>query len=379
MRNHVFRALTRVPGVDAGLLKMTWIPDARYEEGFLAAGSHPAVGWQIPQPWVTDDAGATVRLDDVLDGQWAILYTGAPPAGTHAWTQLGVPVIPISEPTLIRWLRRKKADAVVVRPDGFIYAASQSGRPLPAPPAITPQNWSIPMTTVNLTEHTVTVNGKPIFVAETGSGPAVVMLHGGGPGASGVSNYSRNIDALAQHFRVIVPDMPGYGRSVKGVDQADPFGYLADTIRGLLDELGVDIAHLIGNSSGGAAALRLALDTPHRVGRLVLMGPGGIGTTRGVPTAGLKSLLSYGGVGPSREKLETFIRTYLVYDGASVPDELIDLRYRPPSIRTWWPTRRCAGRRSTLRTLWRMDLTRDSRLKTLQTPALVLGSDDKVN
>ena len=94
------------------------------------------------------------------------------------------------------------------------------------------------MTTATLTEHTVTVAGKPIFVAETGSGPAVVMLHGGGPGASGVSNYSRNIDALATHFRVIVPDMPGYGRSVKGVDQSDPFGYLADMIRGLLDELG---------------------------------------------------------------------------------------------------------------------------------------------
>ena len=239
------------------------------------------------------------------------------------------------------------------------------------------------MTTANLTEHTVTVNGKPIFVAETGSGSAVVMLHGGGPGASGVSNYSRNIDALAQHFRVIVPDMPGYGRSVKGVDQADPFGYLADMIRGLLDELGIDTAHLIGNSYGGAAALRLALDTPHRVDKLVLMGPGGIGTTRGVPTAGLKSLLSYyGGDGPSREKLETFIRTYLVYDGASVPDELIDLRYRAsidPDVVADPPLRRPSGP-TALRTLWRMDLTRDTRLNTLLTPTLVLwGRDDKVN
>ena len=56
--------------------------------------------------------------------------------------------------------------------------------------------------------------------------------------------------------------MPGYGRSAKGVDPDDPFGYLADMIRGLLDELGIDTAHLIGNSYGGAAALRLALDTP---------------------------------------------------------------------------------------------------------------------
>src|ERR1700679_1370306 len=184
------------------------------------------------------------------------------------------------------------------------------------------------MSTTPLAEHTVTVAGKPIFVAEAGSGAPVVMLHGGGPGASGVSNYSRNIDALAEHFRVIVPDMPGYGRSAKGVDQSDPFGYLADMIRGLLDELGVGTACLVGNSYGGAAALRLALDTPHRVGKLVLMGPGGIGTTRGVPTAGLKSLLAYyGGDGPSRDKLATFIRNYLVYEGAFVPDSLIDTRY----------------------------------------------------
>lgn len=239
------------------------------------------------------------------------------------------------------------------------------------------------MTTTHLVEHRITVAGKPMFVAETGTGPAVVMLHGGGPGASGVSNYSRNIDALAQQFRVIVPDMPGYGRSAKGVDQADPFGYLADMIRGLLDELGIATAHLIGNSYGGAAALRLALDTPHRVDKLVLMGPGGIGTTRAAPTAGLKSLLAYyGGDGPSRDKLETFIRNYLVYDGASVPDDLIDLRYTAsldPEVVADPPLRRPSGPMA-LRTLWRMDLTRDSRLKRLQTPTLVLwGRDDKVN
>ncbi|RDH74799.1 alpha/beta fold hydrolase [Mycolicibacterium moriokaense] len=236
------------------------------------------------------------------------------------------------------------------------------------------------MTISNLTEHTVTVDGKPIFFAEAGSGPVAVMLHGGGPGASGVSNYSRNIDALAQHFRVIVPDMPGYGRSVKGVDQDDPFGYLADMIRGLLDELDVPTAHLIGNSYGGAAALRLALDSPGRAAKLVLMGPGGIGTTRGLPTAGLKSLLAYyGGDGPSRDKLESFIRTYLVYDGASVPDELIDLRYAAsidPEVVADPPLRRPSGPKA----LWRMDLTRDRRLKHLQTPTLVLwGRDDKVN
>jgi 4,5:9,10-diseco-3-hydroxy-5,9,17-trioxoandrosta-1(10),2-diene-4-oate hydrolase len=239
------------------------------------------------------------------------------------------------------------------------------------------------MTTTALHEQTVTVAGKPIFVAEAGSGAPVVMLHGGGPGASGVSNYSRNIDSLAEHFRVIVPDLPGYGRSAKDVDQSDPFGYLADMIHGLLDELGVGTACLVGNSYGGAAALRLALDTPQRVGKLVLMGPGGIGTTRGVPTAGLKSLLAYyGGGEPSRDKLETFIRNYLVYEGACVPDSLIDTRYAAsvdPEVVADPPLRRPSGP-TALRTLWRMDLTRDKRLKHLQTPTLVLwGRDDKVN
>ena len=239
------------------------------------------------------------------------------------------------------------------------------------------------MTTTALREQTVNVAGKPMFVAEAGDGPPVVMLHGGGPGASGVSNYSRNIDSLAEHFRVIVPDLPGYGRSAKGVDQSDPFGYLADMIRGLLDGLGVGTACLVGNSYGGAAALRLALDTPQRVGKLVLMGPGGIGTTRGVPTAGLKSLLAYyGGDGPSRDKLATFIRNYLVYEGACVPDSLIDTRYAAsvdPEVVADPPLRRPSGP-TALRTLWRMDLTRDKRLKRLQTPTLVLwGRDDKVN
>ncbi|MEZ0352922.1 alpha/beta fold hydrolase [Mycobacterium sp. pR1184] len=231
-----------------------------------------------------------------------------------------------------------------------------------------------------ITEHTVRVNGKEIFVAESGAGPAVVLLHGGGPGASGMSNYARNVDALAAEFRVLVPDMPGYGRSSKGVDRRDPFGYLAVHIRGMLDELGINRAHLVGNSYGGSCALRLALDTPDRVDKLVLMGPGGVGTTRGLPSAGLRNLLAYyGGDGPSLQKLRTFIRSYLVYDADAVPDALIESRYQAsidPEVVADPPLQRPSG----LRTLWRMDFTRDRRLGSLSTPTLIVwGRDDKVN
>ncbi len=236
------------------------------------------------------------------------------------------------------------------------------------------------MPTKTITERTLRVNGKDIFVADTGAGPPVVLLHGGGPGASGVSNYARNIEPLAENFRVIVPDLPGYGRSTKGVDRRDPFGYLADHIRGMLDALGIDRAHLVGNSYGGSCALRLTLDTPHRVDKLVLMGPGGVGTSRGLPTAGLRSLLAYyGGDGPSLEKLGTFIRSYLVHDGDMVPDSLIEARYQAsidPEVVANPPLQRPSG----LRTLWRMDFTRDRRLGGLATPTLVVwGRDDKVN
>lgn len=237
--------------------------------------------------------------------------------------------------------------------------------------------------TTTVTEQAATIGGRTIFYAEAGTGPAVFLLHGGGPGASGVSNFSRNIDALARDYRVIVPDLPGYGRSTKGVDGADPFGDLANAIRGLMNHLAIEKAHLVGNSYGGACALRLALDTPDRVAKLVLMGPGGIGTTRALPTPGLNALLGYyGGEGPSREKLESFIRDYLVFDGAAVPDEVIDVRYASsidPEVVANPPLRRPSGPFA-LRTLWRMDFTRDPRLARLLTPTLVVwGSADKVN
>jgi len=148
----------------------------------------------------------------------------------------------------------------------------------------------------------------------------------------------------------------------------------------MLDALGIDRAHLVGNSYGGSCALRLTLDTPHRVDKLVLMGPGGVGTSRGLPTAGLRSLLAYyGGDGPSLEKLGTFIRSYLVHDGDMVPDSLIEARYQAsidPEVVANPPLQRPSG----LRTLWRMDFTRDRRLGGLATPTLVVwGRDDKVN
>ncbi|SDI75623.1 alpha/beta fold hydrolase [Pseudomonas panipatensis] len=228
--------------------------------------------------------------------------------------------------------------------------------------------------------RTVTVGGRQIFLTEKGAGHPLLMLHGGGPGASGISNYSRNMDALAEHFRVLVVDMPGYGKSTKGVDRSDPFGDLAGAMLGLLDVLGIRSTHVVGNSLGGACALRMALDAPSRVSALVLMGPGGVNTTRGLPTPGLKLLLNYyKDNGPSREKITRFIRDYLVYDGSRVSDAMIEERYQSsidPEVIKAPPLRGPKNLRAALR----MDFTRDPRLPACQVPTLVLwGVDDLVN
>ena len=228
--------------------------------------------------------------------------------------------------------------------------------------------------------RTIQAGGGEIFVTELGEGPPLLMLHGGGPGATGMSNFSRNIPTLADRFRVIAPDMPGYGRSSKGLDRKDPFGELARAMLGLLDALGVEKAHVLGNSLGGSCALRLALEAPERADRLVLLGPGGIDTSRRPPTEGLLHLLDYySGEGPTREKFEQFLRKDLVFDGAALPDALIAARYaasidpevvaNPPLVRP-----------NDLSNARALDLTLDLRLSGLQTPTLVLwGVEDRVN
>jgi 4,5:9,10-diseco-3-hydroxy-5,9,17-trioxoandrosta-1(10),2-diene-4-oate hydrolase len=85
------------------------------------------------------------------------------------------------------------------------------------------------------------------------AGPAgtspVVLLHGGGPGASASSNFGRTIPVFAKRFDTIAPDQPGYGRSDLGDIKEQYFTHSADALAGLLDELGLDRVDLIGNSA----------------------------------------------------------------------------------------------------------------------------------
>lgn len=125
--------------------------------------------------------------------------------------------------------------------------------------------------------HVVTLpEGLQLHYQDVGTGEAVVFIHGSGPGASGHSNFKLNYPQFAEAgYRAIVPDLPGYGASSKP-ETVYSLDFFANALSGLLDTLDIQRCVLVGNSLGGAIAIKLALDQPQRVSRLILMAPGGL-------------------------------------------------------------------------------------------------------
>lgn len=164
---------------------------------------------------------------------------------------------------------------------------------------------------------------------DVGSGEPVVMLHGSGPGASGWGNFNRNVGRFVeQGYRVILIDLPGWGRSDPIVVEKGSRAPLnAAAVKGVLDALEIGRAHLVGNSMGGAAALLFAMDHPNRVNKLVVMGGGAGGQSLFVPMPpeGIKLLF---GVyrQPTIENLKRMLSVF-VFDPGSVTDDLIQSRF----------------------------------------------------
>lgn len=171
--------------------------------------------------------------------------------------------------------------------------------------------------------------GKALHYHDVGEGFPVVCLHGGGPGASGWANYSRNIEALSRHFRVLAFDLPQFGKSYKGTFDDDLYPSFARILDRALGIMGVERAHFIGNSMGGAVSCFTAHFNPDRVERLVLMGPGGVFDSlfQPTPTDPHHDLFAYYNPGPpSEEKLRKLFRSF-VYDPDTLTDELVAMRY----------------------------------------------------
>jgi 4,5:9,10-diseco-3-hydroxy-5,9,17-trioxoandrosta-1(10),2-diene-4-oate hydrolase len=211
---------------------------------------------------------------------------------------------------------------------------------------------------------------------EAGEGPALVLLHGSGPGVSGWSNFRGNFPVFADRFRTVVFDMPGFGRSERPeLDRAYP-RVAADALLVLLDKLGIERAHLLGNSMGGYVALEFALAYPSRVDRLVLMGPGGLAVNilGPDPSEGGRRLGDFM-MAPSREAMVAWVDT-MVSNKAVVDDALIDERLAnalaPGALESAVAIFMSLGQHPEPVPLW-------ARLKAIKAPTLVTwGRDDRM-
>jgi pimeloyl-ACP methyl ester carboxylesterase len=155
---------------------------------------------------------------------------------------------------------------------------------------------------------------------EQGSGPAVVLLHGSGPGVTAYANWRFTMPALATRFRVIAPDAAGFGYTERKPGAIYNLDLWLRHLIGFLDALGVSKAHLVGNSFGGALALAFASRQPERVEKLVLMGA--VGTDFPL-TPGLDAVWGYE---PALENMARVARSF-AYDPALITNDLIRSRY----------------------------------------------------
>ncbi|WP_409366119.1 alpha/beta fold hydrolase [Mycolicibacterium elephantis] len=111
----------------------------------------------------------------------------------------------------------------------------------------------------------VLVDGLVTSYLEAGQGDPVILLHGGEFGVSAELGWERTIAALAEHHRVLAPDMLGFGGTAKVVDFNDGRGMRIRHIARFCEEMGVDSAHFVGNSMG---AVNLFVDTTSESPRL---------------------------------------------------------------------------------------------------------------
>lgn len=168
--------------------------------------------------------------------------------------------------------------------------------------------------------NSVVADGINTNYHDVGSGSPVVLLHGSGPGVTAWANWRLTMPALATSFRVVAPDMVGFGYT----ERPPGVRYALDTwvahAIGVFDALELDQVNLIGNSFGGSLALALAIRHPDRVRRLVLMGAAGLSFSL---TPGLDAVWGYT---PSIENMRGLLDIF-AFNRDLVSDELAKLRY----------------------------------------------------
>jgi pimeloyl-ACP methyl ester carboxylesterase len=176
-------------------------------------------------------------------------------------------------------------------------------------------------TTTETAGRTVDAGGILTHYHDMGAGEPVLLLHGSGPGVSAWANWQHNIPELARHFRVIAPDIVGFGYTQRPADVYYCLRTWVDHVWAFLDALGIQETALVGNSLGGRIGLDMARQHPERLRRMVMMGVPGVGMTL---TPGLKALREYQ---PSEDNMRAMLLDCFAVDPSIITDGLVRERY----------------------------------------------------
>jgi 2-hydroxy-6-oxo-octa-2,4-dienoate hydrolase len=160
---------------------------------------------------------------------------------------------------------------------------------------------------------------------EQGSGAPLVLLHGSGPGVSAWTNWRKVMPAYAKDFRVIAPDLAGFGYTERKPDFSYDIKHWGKHLLAFLDALELEKVHAIGNSFGGSLLLATAARFPERFDRICLMGTP---CDKFSMTPGLKAGWYYT---PSKENMREVMANF-PYSSDIITDELVEERYQTSLI-----------------------------------------------
>ncbi|MEW2476523.1 alpha/beta hydrolase [Micromonospora gifhornensis] len=155
---------------------------------------------------------------------------------------------------------------------------------------------------------------------ESGTGPAVLMLHGSGPGTTGSGAWAATAQALGTSWHFVAPDQAGFGRTPVPPGSRGGLRLWTEQAAGLMEALGIEHYTVVGHSMGGAVALALAAARPQQVTRVVAV------STMGAPGAPLSADLDAIWAVPASVLGARDMLSRLVLDQTLVTDAAVDAR-----------------------------------------------------
>lgn len=218
---------------------------------------------------------------------------------------------------------------------------------------------------------TIDAGGIKTNYHDQGAGRPVLLIHGSGPGVSAWANWRPVLSALSGRFRVVAPDILGFGYTERPAGITYTIDRWLKHLCDFLDALNLQRVSVVGNSFGAALAMKLATTYPNRVASLVLMGSAGIDfpITKGLDAAW--------GYTPSIANMRRLLNIF-TYNSEFITDELARLRYQAstrPGVQEAYATMFPAPRQSAIHAL----ALPESNIRRIGHETLVVhGRDDQV-